>query len=251
MDDISTVEEKELQEALVDVRKRKRKKKAIGMAIVAGILVIMIGFIWFAGYRSAKVKAQAEIEQLKSELQHLIDSPVVLEPVTPQIVQSVLSTKTNEISELATAEYLFTNAARFTDTAHIAKIFDWMTKKSFVQKWDGKIKAGVKLDSLQVSINEKTITITMPAAEILSYEINYDSVEVLDEKNNVFNPISVDDKVNFDKETKDTMITRATENGLLEKAQENAKSTIANLLTASIENIQDYKIEFVIATDEQ
>jgi len=99
MDDISTVEEKELQEALVDVRKRKRKKKAIGMAIVAGILVIMIGFIWFAGYRSAKVKAQAEIEQLKSELQHLIDSPVVLEPVTPQIVQSVLSTKTNEISE--------------------------------------------------------------------------------------------------------------------------------------------------------
>ena len=158
----------------------------------------------------------------------------------------MLSDKTTEISELASAEYTFTNAAKFTDTAHIVQIFDWMTEKSFVQKWDGTIKAGVKLDNLKVSVKDKIITITIPRAEILSYEIDYDSVEVLDEKNNVFNPISIKDKTNFDAKTKEEMIARAIENGLLDKAQVYAENAISNLVTVSVKNIQNYKIEFVI-----
>ena len=69
----------------------------------------------------------------------------------------------------------------------------------------------------------------------------------MDEKNNVFNPISVDDKNNFDKETADEMKARAIENGLLEKAQKNAENIIKNLLMAAVENIQEYTIEFEIA----
>lgn len=231
-------------EALVEVRKRKRKRKIIYISIVATIIAITLGLVWFYGYNYANNKATAKIDALNSRIYELENEPVVLDPVTPEIVQKVLISKTSDISELASAEYIFTNAARFTDTAHIVKILDWMTKKSFVQKWDGKIKAGINVDELKVSIKDKTITITMPYPKILSYEIDYNSVEVLDEQNNIFNPITVDDKVNFDRETKFSMEARAVENGLLTRAEANAKSVIKNLLTASIDNIQDYKIVF-------
>lgn len=246
-----TKDEQETQETPVVVRKKKFSKKIISVAIAAVIVLAILTSVFISGYSAAKNRLKAQLSDAnetaqywKQQYEDLLKVPVVLEPVTPEIVQKVLSSKTEEISELATAEYLFTNAARFTDSAHIVKVFDWMTKKSFIQKWDGRIKAGVKLDELQISVKDTVITITMPYAEILSYEIDYDSIEVLDEKNNIFNPISVNDKANFDKETKDAMIERAKSNGLLEKAQENAKATIANLLTASVDNIQDYTIEF-------
>jgi hypothetical protein len=250
---IETKNDQELQDALIIVRKKKIKKKLIHSAIIAVIIIATLVMVFIYGYNAAKnkslnevAKAQETAEYWKNEYDKLSEIPVVLDPVTPEIVQSVLMENITDISELATSEYNFTNAAKFENTAHIVKAFDWMTKKSFVQKWDGIIKAGVKLDQLEISVIDNVVTITMPSAEILSYEIDYDSVEVLDEKNNVFNPISVDDKVNFDKATEDNMKERAIRNGLLEKAQENAKTTVANLLTASIENIQDYTINFVI-----
>lgn len=242
-----TITDAELQEALVEVRKKKLKKRLIAAGVCAVLLILIFGATWLYGYNYSKNIMQKEIDALKAEIELLINTPVVVDPVTPEIIQSVLSSEMSDISELASAEYLFTNAARFTDTKHIAGIFDWITKKSFVQKWDGVIKAGVNLQNVAVSISGDTITITLPAAEILSYEIDYESVEVLDEKNNIFNPISVEDKANFDAETAEAMKARAIENGLLEKAQKNAENIIANLLTASIENIQEYNIVFAVA----
>lgn len=237
----------ELQEALLEVRKKKIKRKLIVAGVCALVMIMLFGAIWMYGYNYSKNMMQKEIDALKAEIQHLVETPVVLDPVTPEIVQKVLSSEMSDISELASAEYLFTNAARFTDTKHIVGILDWITKKAFVQKWDGTIKAGIKLENITVSISDKVITITLPKAEILSYEIDYDSIEVLDEKNNIFNPITVEDKVNFDEETAEAMKERAIANGLLEKAQRNAETIIANLLLASVENIQDYTIKFVVA----
>lgn len=244
MNDI--INKEDLSEAIVEIRKKKLKKKVIFASLIVVGVAIVLGISWLYGHNYAKNQAAATIAELNQRIYDLENTPVVVDPVTPEIVQKVLSDSMADISELATAEYIFTNAARFTDTAHIIKIFDWMTEKSFVQKWDGKIKAGVDLEKLHIAIKEKTITITMPYADILSYEIDYSSVEVLDEKNNIFNPISVNDKVNFDRETKYSMEARAVENGLLVRAQENAKNTLINLLTTSIENIQDYKIEFQV-----
>ena len=241
----TAVENTEIQEALVEVRKRKRKKKIIVISIIAVILLAILGSIWLYGYKCAKNAASIQIEELTKRINELENTPVVVNPVTPEIVQSVLSNKISDIAELSSAEYTFTNAARFTDTKHITIIFDWMTKKSFVQKWDGVIKAGVKLDKMSISVEEKKIKITLPCAEILSYEVDYDSVEILDEKNNVFNPISVTDKAAFDKETAEEMKTRAIENGLLKKAQKNVEQVITNLLTTSLDIGQEYSIEYI------
>ena len=242
-----TIKDTDLQEALVQVRKNKMKKRLIVAGVCALVLLLIFGIMWLYGYNYSKNIMQKEIDTLKAQIEELTNTPVVVDPVTPEIVQSAISSQMSDISELASAEYLFTNAARFTDTKHIIGIFDWITKKSFVQKWDGSIKAGVKLEDISVHVSGNVITITLPRAEILSYEIDYGSVEVLDEKNNVFNPISVEDKAKFDEETAEEMKARAIANGLLDKAQENAENIIASFLLASVENIQDYTIEFIIA----
>lgn len=213
------------------------------------MVVLLLGGIWLYGYNYAKDKAEREIEKLVKKIEEMENRPIMVEPVTPEIVLSIVSSETSEISELASAEFIFTNAAKFTDTKGILGIFDWMTEKSFIQRWDGTIKAGVDLSGLRADVDDTVITITLPPAKILSYEIDYDSVEVLDEKNNVFNPISVEDRAAFDKETSEAMKARAIENGILEKAQENAEGIITNLLRASLDEGQEYTIEFEYTND--
>lgn len=240
----------ELEEALVEVRKRKRKRKLIGTLFVALLFLIILGLIWLYGYNYAKNSANTQIEELHDRISELETTPIAVDPITPELVLSVISSNTAEISELASAEYVFTNAAKFTDTKQIMNILDWMTEKSFVQKWDGTIKAGIKLDEVSVTVVDQVITVTMPPAQILSYEVDYDSVEILDERNNIFNPITVEDRNGFDIETSEEMKQRAIDHGLLEKAQKNAERIIAALLATTLENMQDYTVEFVYTDSE-
>ena len=156
-----TTESKELREALVEVEKKKRKRKLILVSVAAITVLLLLLGIWFSGYVFSKNAAADRIKDLEDKVNELANTPVVVEPVTPEIVQSVLDSKISEISELASAEYLFTNAAKFTDTKGIIGFFDWMTEKSFIQKWDGSIKAGINMEKISVSVEDTTITITI------------------------------------------------------------------------------------------
>ncbi len=241
-----------LDEAIIEVKKKKRKKNIIFITVVSLIIVMLLSSVWGLGYSLAYKKQNAKIDELKKQIADLIVNPVVLDPVTPEIVMKTLNDKTKDVSELVTAEYIFTNAARFTNTKHIAVLPKSWTQKSFVQKWDGIIKAGIDLKKLDVEVNTKgkKIIIQMPSADIISYEIDNDSVEILDEKNNIFNRITVKDKVNFDKKTAYEMKSRAVKNGLLTKAQENAEAIIEEIIRTGVgklentQGIQDYKFEF-------
>ena len=228
------------------MEKKKYNKKVIISVVIIFLIMSFITGVWALGYNYADNKYTDEINALNAEIDELKNTPVVVDSIRPEIVQKIMDEKMVEISELATAEYQFTNAAKFTDTKHIVEIFDWMTEKSFVLKWDGNIKAGIDLDKVDISVEKEVIKISMPKPRILSYETDSESVEVLDEKNNVFNPITIKDKVGFDKETKKEMINRAIKNGLLEKSRKNAENAITNLLTTSFENIKDYRVEFKI-----
>lgn len=239
-----------LEKAFIELKKKERKKKIIIVSILAILTIGILTGLWGLGYSHANKKASVRIEELERKIKKLEDTPVVLHPITPEIVLNTLSEKTKDASELVTAEYIFTNAARFTNTKHIAILPKSWTQKSFVQKWDGVIKAGIKLEQIKVAVEKKKITIKLPSADIISYEIDNDTVEILDEKNNLFNRITVKDKVNFDKETAYEMKARAVKNGLLTKAQENAEEIIENIIRTGIgniknsQNIQEYIIVF-------
>lgn len=259
-------EKQELQQELVKIaKKHKLKKKLISVLIIVSVFIVSILSAWLVGNVQAKknyeVNTQkdadktaqtiqekdAAIKELEAQIQELINTPVVENRISPKIALEIIESELNNIGELATTEYVFTDAARFSDSKQIAK-WNWNipgTEKSFVAKWDGKIKVGIQIDKIKIDIveNEYKILISIPSAEILSYEVN--NVEMLDEKNNVFNPISIDDKIKLDKETEDAMVERAIENGLLTTAQQNAEGIIASLICVNSEITSDYTLEFI------
>lgn len=226
------------------------------------ILIVLILFIagilgaWISGYIKAKQASQdtidektAKIQELEDLIQWMEENPYVVEPVTPEINLAVVKSQMNDIKELVVTEYVFTDFERFTDTK---KVKGWSlpgTKKSFSMKWDGIIKAGIDLNDLEMvpDTKAKKIYITIPAAKITSYSILSDSIEILDESKNIFNPITVSDKISFDSSTEEKMRNRAIENGILEKAQVQAQFVIRDFLY-SIPDIKSfYELEFKLS----
>ena len=113
-------------------------------------------------------------------------------------------------------------------------------------KWDGSIKAGVDISRVRAEVNEaeKEIIVYIPKAEILSHEIKTGSVETLDEKNGLFNKISVEDIREFGTAGREAMEQRAVENGLLDQAFENAEGIILGLMEVATAEEAGYRIRF-------
>jgi hypothetical protein len=235
--------------SMVAVRKWKRRLIATGLVCLL-VLVVFVA-AWLIGRNQASQSAQEEIERLQAQLEQSKSNvlPTIEIPVTPAepvIDVDVLYSEILDIGELATVEYLFTDAAKYSQTMQYK---DWdipFTEKSFVLKWNGIIKAGVNLQAVKITVDKenKRITVTLPKAEILSYQVDTDSIEVLDERDSIFNTLTIEDKKKFDIDTEETMRQRAIDNGLLDKAWANAREIIKRLLLANPDIDGKYSIEF-------
>ncbi len=235
--------------SMVAVRKWKRRLIATGLVCLL-VLVVFVA-AWLIGRNQASQSAQEEIERLQAQLEQSKSNvlPTIEIPVTPAepvIDVDVLYSEILDIGELATVEYMFTDAAKYSQTMQYK---DWdipFTEKSFVLKWNGIIKAGVDLQAVEITVDKenKRITVTLPKAKILSYQVDTDSIEVLDERDSIFNNLTIEDKKKFDIDTEDTMRQRAIDNGLLDKAGANAREIIKRLLLANPDIDGKYSIEF-------
>ena len=71
---------------------------------------------------------------------------------TTEITTSLIKSEIMDIGELATVEYFYTDAGKFEDPKQAFGINIPFTTKSFIAKWDGIIKAGVKIDEIAVKL---------------------------------------------------------------------------------------------------
>lgn len=162
-----------------------------------------------------------------------------------QISSDLLSQQIQDISELASVEYNYTNMGKFENQA---TFYGWkvpFTTKSFIISYDGKIKAGIDMSQVEVKVNKKNIDVTVPKAKILSHEIDEKSIEVFDETQNIFNQISITDYNQFAIDQKDKMETSVKEKGLIKEAQEKVQKTIQTYIK-SIDVKDEYKINISV-----
>ena len=127
-----------------------------------------------------------------------------------------------------------TNMAQFESSNDFYGVKIPFTTKSFILTYDGTVKAGVDLDGAEVSVSGTTVTITLPEAEILSHEIDEDSMEVFDEKTSIFNPFTVEDFTSFQSDQKAAMEEKALSRGLLAEARAKAVSSVEQLFAAAL-----------------
>lgn len=219
-----------------------KAKLGIAAAVII-VLMAALSLLYFHGYQKAEAKYQAIVDDLNAQLD---DRAAVYEEVSTEVNLSVVSAEIKTIGQLATVEYLYTDAGKFSDPKQVFGYNIPFTTKSFIAKWDGVIKAGVDVTKIELSLDdeEKTITIYLPQAEILSHEIDENSVETLDESDGLFNPVKVEDVRTFDAESKAAMEQRAIGNGILDKAYANAEEIISSLLHANPAIGEAYRIVF-------
>ncbi len=159
-------------------------KKIISIIITIAIL-FALGFI---GYKYMKKKLTLEVSH-----------------VTVNNIE-VIKEKLEKTAELNTGSYLFTDVITKSDAIKLKKT-GWkipFTEKSFIISYDGVIKAGIKnLNNAEIIEKDDKIIIKLPTVEITSVEIDNNSFKKLDENNSIFNPITVEDLNNAQKELKE------------------------------------------------
>ena len=149
-----------------------------------------------------------------------------------------------KLKELNTGSYLCTTVVTKENSRTIKGWKIPLTRKSFVISYDGTVKAGIKdLTKAEVIPSEGNVVIKLPEMEITDITIDNDSFKIMDESNNIFNSISIDDLNDAQKELKKKMKERAVEKGVLDIAKNNAETLLSEMLKSPTGDY-DVKVEW-------
>lgn len=164
----------------------------------------------------------------------------------PKITNETIGVQVKELKELATIQYKYKEIASREDWNTLFNIKLPFTKSSFIVSYTGILKLGIDLSETKVDVDEnsKTIKVTLPESKVLSNELDMKSIKVYDEKNSIFNPVKVGDYAEFTQSGKENAEANARESGVFEQSNEVAKKVITDLLNATKEIKENYKIVF-------
>ena len=161
--------------------------------------------------------------------------------ITSEFVEQQIS----EISELATLHHHYRKNANFQDAKKLLEyIPDWRINKSikeFSLVYQGDVKLGYDLKDIKILVepNTQSIFIYLPEPRILSHSIDFESIQILWEKQGWFNNIRFEDfKQFFISEQKKYEQENSAE--LKRRAREHAMKLILLRLGTTIE--RGYKV---------
>ena len=146
---------------------------------------------------------------------------------------------------LITEEYYFTEVASFSSVKTLLGFRIGFTESGYLESYDGSVNAGIDFASIRITADEaaKVLTVSVPKAEIQSVVIDPDSFVLYSEKEGLGNHISPDDFNGSLVELKKNAENKAMEKGVLERADENAETLIANFI-AGMPGASDFTIRF-------
>ena len=119
--------------------------------------------------------------------------------ITSEFVEQQIS----EISELATLHHHYRKNANYQDAKRLLEyIPDWRINKSikeFSLVYEGDVKLGYDLKDIKILVepNTQSIFIYLPEPKILSHSIDFESIQILWEKQGWFNNIRFEDFKQF------------------------------------------------------
>lgn len=176
-----------------------------------------------ASSESEKESLLERIDTLLTEESVVFDAEAILEEI-------------QEIGELATMEYRFTNVGTI-DAVDKFRFVDWnvpFSRKTAVVTMDGVTKVGIDVSEVSITVDEdrKTILVQIPEARILSTELFEDSLVAYIEEESLFSNITLEDSSSLRDEIKSKAEQNALDSGLLTQAHDQAGVIIRCLIEA-------------------
>lgn len=137
------------------------------------------------------------------------------------------------IGELAT-QTAYTSTVEVVDKSR--KLFNNFeipfTQSKYIFSYDTEIKAGINFEKIEWDVDEtsKIITVKLPKAMIISRDLKEDTFEVFHEQESIFCSITLSDINQSLEELENKAEKNAVQNGLLERAEENAQVIVSQFI---------------------
>ena len=119
------------------------------------------------------------------------------------------------------------------------------TQSKYIYSYGVEVKAGFNFEEIEWELNDHTIEVRLPEAEILSTELDTDSFEVYHEKESAFRKITLEE-IN---EGLDSLQERARQDAIDSGLLENARSNAETILTGFFGNVYDMDEYEIVFTD--
>lgn len=204
--------------------RRERAYLALILAVVLLILTLLL--LRPRSEPEAAVSASAVTEEPRVIVKEVEKLVTVEKKVEAETIRDGL----REMGFLITGEYYFTDLVSFSSVKKFLKtdIALPFTETSYLVSYDGVVSAGIDLTAARVEKDDEhmRVTVHIPAASIRSTTIDLDSFTLYEEKSGLGNPLSAADFNNSLRELERSAEQKATERGLLEQADKNARTVI-------------------------
>lgn len=137
----------------------------------------------------------------------------------------------------ASQRYNITEKASNDNTidTFLGRIHVPFTENSFWYRYVGTIKAGINLKDASFSKKDDgTIVASLPAPYIISNTPDMNESQVLEENNNILNPIHVEDLDAFMRQCVEKSQSESVNNGLYDETKENIEKNIEGMFQAAL-----------------
>jgi hypothetical protein len=222
------------------VGEKDQKRKSVFYVVLSAIILLVIVWLVIDALSGKNKTDDVSAEATEKTETQIIEVEKVVE-VEKTITTEMLQESLNEMGVLVTEEYYFTQVENYEKTKPVFKIFT--SKSNCIYSYDGVVAAGIDFNSISLEKDEenKVISILVPASTIQYVDIDYESFQVYEEKEGIWNPLSMDDYNESLENFKESASEKAQEKGVLEKADEHAREIIQNFILGMIDD-PDYTI---------
>lgn len=162
---------------------------------------------------------------------------------------TILQSRLEKISELATVQYNYTDVSSHTKSEKIHGFKIPFSTSSILLRYDGVIKAGIDLHSARVDVADTVVTFFLPRPKILSHSVDPSSIKILNQNNGLFSSIKIADFQSFCAAHQDSIEKVAISAGLLDQAQDDASDAL-ELVSAPLRDM-GYHVVVRFEGDEQ
>lgn len=148
-----------------------------------------------------------------------------------------------DIGELATQAAYCTEVNVTEGSRNLFGITIPFTQSKYIYSYDVTIKAGFDFGEIQWELNGHTIEVRLPQAEVLSTEIDLDSLKVYYEEESIFRQITLTENNEALQTLQENAEQNAVENGLLDNARSNAETILTGFF-GNVYDMDEYEIVF-------